>query len=111
MTRNIGIDVKIPKKICDDPNCPFHGKISIRGRILEGTVTSTSMMKTIVVRRNYLRFIKKYNRYEKRHGTVHAHVPECQEPKLGSRVKIAECRPISKTKSFVLIECEDTGEE
>ena len=111
MTNDIGIDVKIPKKICEDPNCPFHGKLSIRGRILEGVVSSAKMQKTIVVRRNYLRFIKKYNRYEKRHGIIHAHCPDCQLPKEGSKVKIAECRPISKTKSFVVIECEDTGED
>jgi len=32
-TRNIGLDVTPPKEKCEDINCPFHGKLSIRGRI------------------------------------------------------------------------------
>jgi len=25
--------LKKPKKTCDDKNCPFHGRLSIRGRV------------------------------------------------------------------------------
>ena len=46
-----------------DKKCPFTGNISIRGRILSGIVKSTKMNKTIIVRRNYVHFIKKYARY------------------------------------------------
>ena len=45
-----------------DKKCPFTGNISIRGRILSGVVKSTKMNKTIIVRRNYVHYIKKYAR-------------------------------------------------
>ena len=108
MTKNIGIQVNPPKRTCEDPNCPFHGNLTVRGKILEGIVKSVKMSKTIVVRRDYLRFIKKYLRYEKKHSTLHAHCPECQQPIIDKKVKIAECRPLSKTVSFVVIECEES---
>jgi hypothetical protein len=46
-----------------DKKCPFTGNVSIRGRILAGTCHSAKMNRTIIVRRNYLHFIKKYQRY------------------------------------------------
>jgi small subunit ribosomal protein S17 len=93
-----------PKKSCDDKNCPFHGELSVRGRVLEGSVVSAKMDKTVVVRRDYLHYVPKYKRYERRHGHVPAHSPPCLEVKEGDRVKIAECRPLSKTVSFVVVE-------
>ncbi|MHA1377733.1 MAG: 30S ribosomal protein S17 [Candidatus Helarchaeota archaeon] len=107
MSKNIGIEVVPPKKVCEDKNCPFHGKLRVHGKIIEGIVKSTSMDKTIVVRKDYLKFVKKYLRYEKRHSSIHAHCPDCQNPILNKKVKIAECRPLSKTVSFVVIECEE----
>ena len=95
---------KQPKKSCDDKNCPFHGELLVRGRVLEGSVVSAKMDKTVVVRRDYLHYMPKYKRYERRHGHVPAHSPPCLEVKEGDRVKIAECRPLSKTVSFVVVE-------
>ena len=103
-TRDIGYDVKPPKKICEDPNCPFHGTLPIRGKILEGLVKSDKMQKTVVVERNYLHFVPKYERYERKHTRISAHKPDCISLKRGDKVKIAECRPLSKTKHFVVIE-------
>lgn len=45
-----------------DKKCPFTGNVSIRGRILKGLVVSTKMTRTIIVRRDYLRYVKKYRR-------------------------------------------------
>lgn len=45
-----------------DKKCPFTGTVSIRGRILAGTCHSAKMNRTIIVRRNYLHFVKKYQR-------------------------------------------------
>ena len=100
--RNIGINVKVPDKRCDppDPNCPFHGNIRLRGRIFEGQVVSTKMNKTVVIRRDYLYLVKKYDRYERRKGVISAHAPDCLDIKEGDRVRAMECRPISKSKSF-----------
>jgi small subunit ribosomal protein S17 len=102
--RDIGYDVNPPEKTCKDSNCPFHGKLPVRGKILKGVVKSDKMQKTIVVERNYLHFVPKYERYERRHTRISVHKPPCIELKKGDKVKIAECRPLSKTKHFVVIE-------
>jgi small subunit ribosomal protein S17 len=99
-----GLSLKKPKKTCDDPNCPFHGTLSIRGRVLEGTVISSKMEKTAVVRRDYLHYIPKFKRYERRHGHIAVHNPPCINAKEGDWVKMAECRPVSKTVSFTIVE-------
>jgi small subunit ribosomal protein S17 len=102
--RDIGIDVKPPKATCNDTKCPFHGNLKIRGKILEGTVVSAKSPKTVVVERNYLHYVPKYERYERRHSRISAYNPECIDAKEGDFVKIAECRPLSKTKAFVVVE-------
>jgi small subunit ribosomal protein S17 len=102
--RDIGINVRKPEEECDDVNCPFHGTLPVRGQILEGTVVSDKAPKTVVVLRSYLKKNPKYERYEKRRSKIHAHNPPCINAKVGDVVKIAECRPLSKTKSFVVIE-------
>lgn len=96
--------LKKPKKTCEDRNCPFHGELPIRGRILEGVVVSAKMDKTVIVQRDYLQYVPKYKRYERRRSRIPSHNPPCLNVKEGDRVKIAECRPISKTVSFVVIE-------
>ena len=78
--------------------------LSIRGSVLEGVVASTSMEKTVIVERKYVVFIPKYERYMKRRSRVPAHVPSDMELEVGDQVKIAETRPISKTKSHVVVE-------
>jgi len=93
-----------PERQCDDPNCPFHGSLKIRGRILEGVVVSDKMEKTVIVRRDFMRYIPKYKRYERRHSHIPAHNPPCIDAQENDRVKIAECRPLSKTVSFVVVQ-------
>lgn len=102
--RELGIQVKLPQRECDDPSCPFHGKLNVRGRILVGTVTKASMDKTVVVRRNYNRYVPKFMRYERRHSHVMAHNSPCIEVAIGDTVKLMECRPLSKAVSFVVVE-------
>ncbi|UCB61539.1 MAG: 30S ribosomal protein S17 [Candidatus Bathyarchaeota archaeon] len=94
---------KRPKKSCDDPNCPFHGSLSVRGRSLDGLVVSAEMDKTAIIRRDYLHYVPKYKRYERRKSHIPAHNPPCLNAKEGEQVKIAECRPISKTVAFVVV--------
>ncbi|XP_014059664.1 40S ribosomal protein S11-like [Salmo salar] len=55
-----------------DKKCPITGNVSIRGRILSGVVTK--MKRTIVIRRDYLHYIRKYNRFEKRHKNMSVHL-------------------------------------
>jgi len=100
---------KRPKKTCNDINCPFHGTLSLRGHALEGIVVSNKMEKTIIVRRDYLNYVPKFKRYERRRSHVPAHSPPCLNIKAGDRVRLAECRSISKTVSFVVIEKLEEG--
>ena len=63
-------------------------------------VISKKMDKTIIIRRDYLHFIKKYNRYEKRHRNIPVHCSPCFRVKEGDIVTVGECRPLSKTVCF-----------
>ena len=103
-TRNIGLNVKPPSERCDDKDCPFHGTLPVRGQIITGEVVSRKMQGSISVKREFMHYVKKYERYEKRTSTCHAHCPPCIKLKAGDNVRIAECRPLSKTVSFVAIE-------
>lgn len=104
--RNIGIEASPPQKSCDDADCPFHGALAIRGKILAGVVASSKMTKTVVVERAISHYVPKYMRYEKRRSRINAHNPPCIDAKEGDKVRIAECRPLSKTVSFVVVEKE-----
>ncbi len=104
--RDIGVDVKPPTGDWDnDENCPFYGSLRLRGQVLEGTVASVGMGRTIVVERDNVRYMHKYERYEKRTSALSAHLPSCiGGTEVGDKVKIMECRPLSKTVSFCVIE-------
>jgi len=102
--KNIGLNVKAPSESCEDKYCPFHGTLSVRGQIITGVVSSTKMHNSIVVTREYSSYVPKYERYEKRTSKYAAHCPPCLKVKTGDKIRIAECRPLSKTVSFVAIE-------
>ncbi len=104
MKKNIGIEVKEPEKKCEDEKCPFHGKLSVRGRTFIGKVIATKAHKTATIEWTQIRYIPKYERYERRRTRIKAQNPECIDAKDGDRVKIMECRPLSKTKKFVIVE-------
>jgi len=89
---------------CGDKNCPFHGILSLRGQVFEGTVASAKAKNTVIVVREYFHYISKYRRYERRRSRIPAHCPPCLTVKEGDRVRIVECRPISKTVHFVVVE-------
>merc|ERR1712121_66749 len=58
--RSVGLGFKTPREAIDgtyiDKKCPFTGDVSIRGRILTGRVQKMKMMRTIVIRREYLHY-------------------------------------------------------
>ncbi|MCK5342878.1 MAG: 30S ribosomal protein S17 [Candidatus Heimdallarchaeota archaeon] len=108
-SRQIGI-APLPKRTCDDNNCPFHGTLSVRGRVIETDVIADRMDKTVTVERSKLELNRKYKRYGRSRTRMHAHNPPCIDVKTGDRVRIGECRPISKTVSFVVIEKIELGE-
>jgi small subunit ribosomal protein S17 len=102
--KGTGSNIKQPESKCSDGNCPFHGALSIRGRFLTGKVASDKMSKSVIVSWDRKVFVPKFERYEKRRSKVNAHNPDCIDAKKGDLVKISECRPLSKTKHFVVVE-------
>lgn len=72
-------------------------------RTLVGKVTSDKMQKTIVVVVERTVKHPKYGKIMKRKTKLHAH-DEHQACKIGNTVKIRESRPMSKTKSWELVE-------
>jgi len=108
MSRNIGVPgVALPKvKECNDKYCPFHGTTRIRGKITQGIVVSKKSRNTIIIRQDYLQFVKKYQRYERRNSRLSCHLPEClrTEIDVGDLVRVGESRKISKTKAFIVLD-------
>jgi small subunit ribosomal protein S17 len=105
-TKNIGIEVKKPENVPKlmDSKDPFFGSVKLRGRVFVGTVISDKMQKTATIEWPRRKYNKKYERFEVRRTRVKAHNPESINAKTGDLVKIAETRPLSKTKNFVVIE-------
>ena len=77
-------------------------KISTRGRIFTGIVTSDKMSKTVTVEWARRKYIPKYERSQKRRTKVKAHNPTTINAEKGDTVEIMETSPISKTKSFIV---------
>ena len=106
--RKPGIEgLEPPRRTCDDDRCPWHGNLSIRGRLLKGVVISNRAKKMVVVEREYYHYVKKYMRYEKRRSRIHAYLPSCIDVDVGTKVIIGECRPLAKSVSFVVLGKED----
>lgn len=78
-------------------------------RILEGIVTSNCCDKTVTVKVTRRVMHSKYKKYVNITKKYHAH-DEKNECKLGDRVEIRESCPISKTKSWIVIEKSSVGE-
>merc|ERR1712224_225118 len=61
-----GLGFKVPREAREgnyiDKKCPFTGKVSIRGRILTGVITKMKMNRTVVIRRDYLHYVKNATR-------------------------------------------------
>lgn len=80
-----------------------------RGRVLSGVVVSDKADKTISVKIERKVKHPKYGKVIKRSTKVHAH-DENNSAKVGDFVSIQECRPISKLKSFVLIDSDQASD-
>lgn len=84
-------------------------KQSVRGRSFRGVVIADAMQKTVTVEWARRKHDPKYERYEKKRTRVKAHNPDNISAKKGDLVEIQECRPLSKTKHFVIVK--KLGEE
>lgn len=72
-------------------------------RTLEGRVTSSAMEKTItvVIERRVKHPL--YGKFMRRSTKIHAH-DETNSCSVGDLVRVEQCRPLSKTKTWRLIE-------
>ncbi len=70
-----------------------------RARTLVGTVVSAKADKTVTVAVTRLVKHPRYGKYIRRTTRLHVHDPN-GSLQLGDTVRIAQCRPVSKTKSW-----------
>jgi len=103
MEKHIGMGIK-GKVTEGDSKSPFSGQVKVRGRTFTGTVISAKMQRTATVEWTRRVKIPKYERYAKKRSRVKAHNPDSINAKEGDVVKIMECRPLSKTKHFVIVQ-------
>jgi len=109
MNRNIGIKVKSPRQDPEktDKKNPFNGTLSIRGKLFEGRVVKTKAKNTVVIQKESPMYFSKFKRYARSKNSIHAHVPSNLEINEGDMVIAAECRPLAKSVSFVVVEVKE----
>ena len=79
-------------------------KAAVRGRTFTLKIISAKMRKTAVGELERRHYVKKFERYEKRRTRLKVHNPDHINAKEGDIVVVRECRPLSKTKKFIIIE-------
>lgn len=79
-------------------------------RLELGTVVSDKRDKTRTVAVTYQARHPKYGKYLQRQAKYHVHDAQNQS-KVGDRVQIAPCRPISKTKAWRLVRVVESAPE
>ena len=109
MTRNIGIKVPGPKDeaVDGDQKNPFNGTLSVRGKLFQGKVIKSKAKNTVVLEKESPTYYSKFKRYARSKNSIHAHVPSNIEVNEGDIVIAAECRPLSKSVSFVVVEVKE----
>ena len=109
MSRNIGIKVKSPENEPseNDKKNPFNGTLSLRGKLFEGKVVKTKAQNTVVIQKESPIYFSKFKRYARSKNSIHAHVPTNLQVNEGDIVVAAECRPLAKSVSFVVVEVKE----
>ena len=78
--------------------------VRTHGRSYVGRVISDKMNATVIVAWDRKIFVPKYERYMVRKSKVNAHNPDSISAREGDIVRIKQCRPLSKTKNFIVVE-------
>ncbi len=96
---------KTTKKETTKKTATTNASVSKGGKVLRGVIVSDKMQDTVVVA--VTRFVKhpKYRKFIKSMKKYHAHNPG-NTKKVGDKVSIKECKPISKTKRFRILDSE-----
>ena len=82
-------------------HAPEHGPG--RAKVRTGLVVSDKADKTIVVRIDYQRRHKRYRKILRSSVTLHVH-DERNDANSGDTVQVQECRPMSRTKRWRLVD-------
>ena len=75
--------------------------------MFEGKVVKTKAKNTVVIQKESPVYFTKFKRYGRSKNSIHAHVPSNLEVKDGDMVIAAECRPLAKSVSFVVVEVKE----
>lgn len=89
----------------------MHGNLKTHGYEFEGIVVSDRARKTVIIKREYTIFLKKYERSLRKTSRIPAYSPDCIGAKIGDQVIISGTRRLSKTKSFVVTKIVKKGSE
>ena len=85
----------------EEQHAPEHGPG--RPKVRQGIVVSSKADKTIVVRVDIARRHKRYHKILRSSVTLHAH-DESNNAQAGDTVRVQECRPMSRTKRWRLLD-------
>ena len=109
MSRNIGIKIKSPKNepAKDDKKNPLNGTLSVRGKLFQGRVVKNKAKDTVVIQKESPVYFSKFKRYARSKNSIHAHVPSNLDINEGDIVIAAECKPLAKSVSFVVVEVKE----
>lgn len=97
-------NIKVDAAKGNDKKCPFTGNMKLHGKMFRGIVVSKDTHRTVKVTWSNKHFVKKYERFIVKRTKIAAHNPEVINAQVGDEVVIAECRPLSKTKKFIVIQ-------
>ena len=102
--KTIGFGIEAPSFDGEaDKNCPFNSPLRVRGNIMTGTVVSAAAPLTATVQVERQVLLPKYKRYQKKFSKIHVHNPTIIDAQVGDIVDFIGCRPLSKTKSAVIV--------
>jgi small subunit ribosomal protein S17 len=87
--------------VVEEQHAPEHGPG--RPKVRQGVVVSDKGEKTIVVRVDVARRHRRYQKILRSSNTLHVH-DERNDANAGDTVRVQECRPMSRTKRWRLVE-------
>lgn len=78
------------------------------GKTIVGKVVSDARDKTIAVEIEWSTRHARYHKVQKKFTKIHVHDAN-NECSVGDKVRVKECRPLSKNKSWMLVEILEKG--
>jgi small subunit ribosomal protein S17 len=94
-------EARVDAPVVEDQHAPEHGPG--RPKVRQGIVVSDKADKTVVVRVDIARRHKRYHKILRSSMTLHVH-DERNDAHAGDTVRVQECRPMSRTKRWRLLE-------